>query len=602
MLPNAFAEGRDMRSPFTIACWLLLASSSFTVTVALAAEPSPEVLWQQQMSAASRAASQQDLPAAIAAYRQALDLASAFAETDPRRIRNLEELASVTQRRGLPLEALSFYETALAARLRSPESGSPATAEAMAQQAKILQPLTEYERAEALLRQALGIRETAPLVGQLAALLQLARPEDPEIDRLLERAVELDVTPASAMSLARHFAARGLHEQAIEAWGRALARAREPELPNHWMVTEILTRMAEAHEASGRTGEAEALYLQVLDSQQRRLGPEHTYVAEGLRRLGALYIAEGRYVDAERQLERAQTLKERAWGACDACGLEVRKLLAQARQGLGLEGDTCTQPEPDEPAMKSRGDEKAPEITLRERGELVRAVETAHEGVELAVQEHGAGSLEAAERLARLARLLVEQQSGREAVEAYARSLAILDENPDADPAHVAAILHGAAAAHARLRQHEEARRHYVRELEIREALGQSLTAATLLETLGHTLRALGDERTAGEYFGAAAERRRAIAGDQAPEVIRNLASLSISYLGLDMVAEAGQLLADLRARVDAAPERDADTSLTVLHAQKRLFEKTGQAESVAATQAAIDSVLRLKEPASRTR
>lgn len=573
---------------------------------ATAGDVSPDALWQQHMAAATRALSQQDLPAAIDAYSRALDLAKSFAATDPRRIRNLEELASVTHRRGLPQEALALYGEALELRLGSSEGAAARTAVAMAQQARILQPLEQYDRAEALLRQALEIQENAALAGQLASLLQVSRPDDAEIETYLQRAVTLDPSLASPMNLARFYSSRGLHEQAIDAYGQALARAREPELPNHWTLTEILTNLAEENLALERRSEAESLYLQALDLQQRGLGAEHTYVAETLRRLGSLYIAEGRYIEAERQLERAQTLKTRAWGSCDACGLEVRKLLLEARRALGRAEEPCSAVEPviGQAADKSRDELKAQgeklyeqALNLRNRGELVRAIDTHRQALRLVEDIYGSDSLELSAALASLARLLAEQQSAREAAEVYEQSLRILEMHAEADPSRTAEILHGLATAFERQRRHQDAERNYRRELEIREALGQNLVVATLLETLGRTSRAQGDERAAGDYFLAAAERRRETLGEQAPEVVSNLAALSMSYLELGLVEDAQRLLFDLRARQESRQDTDPDTYLTVMHALKKLFDKTGKVDQAAATQAGIDRLLRLKEP-----
>ena len=64
--------------------------------------------------------------------------------------------------------------------------------------------------------------------------------------------------------------------------------------------------------AQGRYAEAEALHKRALAIREKALGPDHADVALSLNNLAALYVAQGRYAEAEPLYKRSLAIQEKA--------------------------------------------------------------------------------------------------------------------------------------------------------------------------------------------------------------------------------------------------------------------------------------------------
>jgi len=65
----------------------------------------------------------------------------------------------------------------------------------------------------------------------------------------------------------------------------------------------------------GRYGDAEPLYLQVLELRKRLLGDSHPDVAQSLNNLALLYDSQGRYTESESLLLHAWVISSQTLGA-----------------------------------------------------------------------------------------------------------------------------------------------------------------------------------------------------------------------------------------------------------------------------------------------
>lgn len=62
--------------------------------------------------------------------------------------------------------------------------------------------------------------------------------------------------------------------------------------------------MAGLYIAGGKYSEAEPLFLHALAIREKALGPDHPDVANSLNRLGEIYTTQGRYNEAEPLFQR----------------------------------------------------------------------------------------------------------------------------------------------------------------------------------------------------------------------------------------------------------------------------------------------------------
>ncbi len=79
-------------------------------------------------------------------------------------------------------------------------------------------------------------------------------------------------------------------------------------------MAQSLNNYADLYRSQGREAEAEPLYQQALDIQEKALGPEHPEVATTLNNLAGLCTRQCRYADAESLSKRALAVREKTLG------------------------------------------------------------------------------------------------------------------------------------------------------------------------------------------------------------------------------------------------------------------------------------------------
>src|SRR5262249_41481247 len=119
-------------------------------------------------------------------------------------------------------------------------------------------------------------------------------------------------TATTLNNLSIVYGAQGRYEEALKAYGRALAIYEKALGPDHPLVATSLNNLAMLYYAQGRYGEAEPLYKRSLSIREKRLGPDHPVVGRSLNNLAELYRAQGRYAEAEPLYKRTVSIFEKA--------------------------------------------------------------------------------------------------------------------------------------------------------------------------------------------------------------------------------------------------------------------------------------------------
>lgn len=117
----------------------------------------------------------------------------------------------------------------------------------------------------------------------------------------------LDQTGIYLYKRARYTEAESLYKQALQTQEKTLGA----EHPN---IAQSLNRLALIYRAQGRYHKAEPLYKQALAIREKALGTEHPNLAVSLNNLGLLYEKQGKYTEAEALYQRALAILEKALG------------------------------------------------------------------------------------------------------------------------------------------------------------------------------------------------------------------------------------------------------------------------------------------------
>jgi tetratricopeptide (TPR) repeat protein len=83
---------------------------------------------------------------------------------------------------------------------------------------------------------------------------------------------------------------------------------------DHPSTASSLNNLAELYLAMGRYGEAEPLLLRALQIYEAQLGSDHPSTASSLNNLAELYLAMGRHGEAEPLLLRSLMIREQLLG------------------------------------------------------------------------------------------------------------------------------------------------------------------------------------------------------------------------------------------------------------------------------------------------
>ncbi len=156
-------------------------------------------------------------------------------------------------------------------------------------------------------------------------------------EELLTRA---NVPPSRKALVARELGSiyyeRGDDARALEAFGRALAGAREVYGDAHPLVAIIMASTAQVHQAKGDTTRALELLEGAVATAEKVYPPTHAQLGALRRGLADSYVHARRLGDARREYTRAREIVEASMGPRHRMNFPIRSGLARVR---GEEGD-----------------------------------------------------------------------------------------------------------------------------------------------------------------------------------------------------------------------------------------------------------------------
>jgi len=507
---------------------------------------------------------------------------------------------------GRPREAVTLRERAIALRLGANGSAAgPELARLYTDQARTLETLEEYERAEEPLRRALELRETLhgeghpvtlELLRRLAAVVGKTRPDDPEAEQLLLRRHAYDESWASRRDLALFYRDRDRLESAVEHLTGALRLAEADVRSGIWRLPMTLSELAEVHLRAGQLTLAEATYLRSLEARELQLGSRHPQLTSALREIGAFYVEQEDWIEAEAHLGRALEIRETAFGSCDSCNRDIVTLLTTVYEAQGRSIDFCTEGaevaaatepqrvEPDTTTVRAdsarREDEDHAIDALLRHGEFALAREQAQRAAEQRREEHGAESLEVAASLLREARAASRMKRYADEIELRERRMTILETRFGPEHVSVASELEHLARAARRLDDPDGGIVYLQREIPLREAAGRAMPLARATARLGDLEDARGNRRVAANHYLHASDLWEQVAGADAREYVEVRIDLAESYRRLGLVDEAEATLAALLEREDARERTRFATQLRLLEALEGLYDATERPEA----------------------
>ncbi|MDF5710159.1 MAG: tetratricopeptide repeat protein [Nostoc sp. S4] len=179
---------------------------------------------------------------------------------------------------------------------------------------------TGLEKAEELKRSfcrvMVAVAQDIPYSSTLEQIT-IVSPAIPHIaevaNNLIQYVNDNDLTGAF-IGNARFYEGQGLYNQALPWYKQCLEVIKKRLGDEHSFVAESLNNLALLYESQGRYSEAEPLYMQALALTRKLLGKEHLDVATSLNNLAVLYQSQGRYSEAEPLYIQALALTRKLLG------------------------------------------------------------------------------------------------------------------------------------------------------------------------------------------------------------------------------------------------------------------------------------------------
>jgi tetratricopeptide (TPR) repeat protein len=587
------------------------------------AEVDPSALWRKTLDAARLARSANDWDAANVAFEAAVQQAEQFGARDGRLTRTLEEAARAFTRQKHKTRALELQSRAVALRLERSDAPSVTTAESIYRLGKIHHGFAEFTEAEPLFRQALAMRErlddanaqsTARILRDLAAVIRELRADDPEVESLLLRNLELDPAPRQRELLGSYYGEREAHQSALDRHVETLDLEQSRPLPSLSRMVDAATRAADSHLALDRQDAAERALLRALDLREQQLGSHHPYLAFTLRKLAELYVEQERFVEAEMHLLRAAALNDAAWGGPNhRCGCDTSSLLDQVHAALGrqptadiepidVRSDTASTDEADDPRIEEIARLDTAAAGHSKHGEMDAAKQASREALEIRRELYGEASVELSSGIAHLAGLLRAEGRYDDAAELYRQRLRLLETHAEADDLRIASTLHTLGTIDRLREEYTDATGYFRREIAARTMRGQNLRAVRSLETLGNMNLVRKMPELAEVDFLEAARLWERFAGRAAPERIRVRALMAKSQLAQGKFDAAEATLDAVLEEEQGKRYPDSGLLLQIFQPLESLYRQTDREELADSMRARIDEMrdLHLAQPTRR--
>jgi tetratricopeptide (TPR) repeat protein len=237
----------------------------------------------------------ENLKAAEAALREAVDLQRQLADADPSSgpqrdlARALNAVARLLRNVGRYAEAEPLFEEALRIRERVLGGEHPETLVSVNDLAGLYESQGRYGEAEPLYLRALAASE------------RVLGGEHPD-------------TFISVNNLAGLYVSQGRYGEAEPLYQRALAASERVLGGEHPNSLTMVNNLAGLYESQGRYAEAEPLFQRALAARERVLGREHPDTLTSVNNLAGLYVSQGRYAEAEPLCQRAVSGAEKVLG------------------------------------------------------------------------------------------------------------------------------------------------------------------------------------------------------------------------------------------------------------------------------------------------
>ncbi len=216
----------------------------------------------------------------------------AFGPDDARLAGPLSALGNLARDQENFKDAQRYFEQALAAVQKWPNSTAPDLASAMDDLGDLYGLQGRFDDGEQLLQQGLKLLEQA-----YAPAAQTA----PNYAKMLN-------------DLGNLYKDAGRLHDAEAAFGRALAAERATRGEDHPDVAATMGNLATVLENELRFAEAEDLYRQTLATYEKLFGPDHPITAIGLNNLANVYADQGRALEASGLQRRVLAIQEKAFG------------------------------------------------------------------------------------------------------------------------------------------------------------------------------------------------------------------------------------------------------------------------------------------------
>ena len=428
-------------------------------------------------------------------------------------------------------------------------------ASVISDQARVAFHDSKYDRADALHREALTIRERVlgpshpGVASSLRGLggIHYRRGEFAKAEEMYRRALAIDRArygaghPDLAQSLSFLASALGQLGRDKEAEPLEIEAAQIQERafgPMHYRVANELNNLAALYGRQGHLREAEEILERSLRIFEHNFGPTHEQVSIVLKNLGLNYSLSGGYARADEYLHRALKIDEKNLGPTNTAVLwdlvtlgnlerkksnlsEAARLLTLARE-RGLASSTGTKNPEYQRALEGIG-----QVRLA-RGNVAEAERLYEEVLSLKRAVSGDNSFVLAGPLEGLGAVAVARGNGSQAIEHLGRALALRESTQGAAHPALSETLRKLAAAYLLVGRSAEAEKALVRAMTIIEkAHGPDHPeVAASAQALGELLVARGDAEGARAQFSRALTIRRKVLGNQHPDTLASAAAL----------------------------------------------------------------------------
>jgi tetratricopeptide (TPR) repeat protein/transcriptional regulator with XRE-family HTH domain len=273
--------------------------------------------------------------------------------------------------------------------------------------------------------------------------------------------------------VAAYLVHRGRYSEAEAIYGQAIQQEERLLGPEHPLNAEALLGLARLFQEQGNYPQAEPLYEQAVSISEQAFGPDHPETATSLVGLGILYRKQGKYQQAIACFERAVQIVEQALGT-------DHPQVVTPLNGLG--------------------------IILMHQGKYQQSAQYLERAVRIVAQAFGPEHPQVAASLSNLGTLYLDQGDYQQAAPYLEQVLRILEQSLGPDHPRVAGALHNLGALYFEQGNYQQATHYLERALDIWEQVldAENADTAATLSGMGDISTHQGHYKLAETYYGRA--------------------------------------------------------------------------------------------------